>query len=138
MRTTLHRAWSSIREPRAITLVQTLIYALCAAGGLSTILWPPVSVQGQYGVIITAAWGWFALVGGTLGMVSCPRGVWLIEKPALILCGLALFLYAGFIISLQITETGNRLSQFFFVTIVLFHFIARYMRIHRYAYDPEK
>lgn len=138
MKTILSRAWSSIREPRVVTLIQTLIYLLCAAGGLATILWPPVSVQGQYGVIITAAWGWFALLGGTLGVVSCPRGIWLIEKPALMLCATALALYAGMILSLHLIESGNRLSQFFFVTIALFHFIARYMRIHRYAYDPEK
>ena len=130
--------WLRIQEPRFVTLTQTFIYALCGFGGLVTILYPPRSVEGAFGELITLAWGLFALIGGVAGVFSCPTGKWLIEKPAIILCGTALALYAGIILTLQLTSDGNRLTQFCFVTIALMHFVARYARIRPYSYEPGK
>lgn len=130
--------WLRIQEPRIVSIVQTLIYALCFTGGLVTIIDPPRSIAGAFGSGVTFAWGMFAVIGGLMGMYSAPTGKWLIEKPAIIACATAFFLYAGLIISLQFTEAGNRVPQITFVLIGLLHFVNRYWRIKPYSYEPGK
>ncbi len=130
--------WFRIQEPRFVTIIQTLIYVVCAAGGAVTLLAPPAIVESRFGNAFIMIWGVFALIGGLAGMFSCPTGKWLIEKPALVLCGTALALYAGIITTLQITSEVNRLTQLCFVLIALLHFIARYARIKPYSYEPGK
>ncbi|WP_334121850.1 OpgC domain-containing protein [Glutamicibacter sp.] len=130
--------WIRIQEPRLVSVVQTLIYALCFTGGLVTILDPPRSIEGAFGNGVTLAWGLFALIGGAMGAYSAPTGKWLIEKPAIIACATAITLYAGILVSLHITETGNRIPQLVFVLIGLLHFVNRYWRIKPYSYEPGK
>lgn len=134
----MHTLWSRIQEPRVVSIVQTLIYALCFTGGLVTIIDPPTSIKGAFGGGVTLAWGIFAVIGGLMGMYSAPTGKWLIEKPAIIACSTAVFLYAGLIITLQFTESGNRIPQLVFVLIGLLHFVNRYWRIKPYSYEPGK
>lgn len=130
--------WLRIQEPRVVTLAQTVIYLLCALGGIIAIIAPPMSIEVKYGPYVTFAWGSFALIGGVLGTWAAPAGKWLIEKPAIIACTTALTLYAGFILSLQLTVPGNRWVQLCFVLMVIAHFIGRYARIRPYSYEPGK
>lgn len=130
--------WLRVQEPRLITVLQTLIYLLCAGAGWSTITNPPSSVEGQLGASLTMLWGLFALIGGVSGALSCPPGKWLIEKPAILLCGTAILMYAGIIITLHLSSPGNRLPQLFFVLISLVSFAIRYARIKPYSYQPGK
>ncbi len=130
--------WARIQEPRIVSIVQTLIYVLCFVGGLVTIIDPPTSIRGAFGSGVTFAWGVFAIIGGLMGAYSAPTGKWLIEKPAIIACGTAITMYAGILVSLHITETGNRIPQLVFVLIGLLHFVNRYWRIKPYSYEPGK
>lgn len=130
--------WLRIQEPRIVSIVQTMVYALCFIGGLVTIIDPPTSIKGAFGYGATLAWGLFALVGGAMGMYAAPTGRWLVEKPAIIACGTAIVLYAGILLTLQFVEAGNRLPQLVFVLIGLLHFVARYWRIKPYSYEPGK
>lgn len=130
--------WNRIQEPRLVSVVQTLIYVLCFFGGLSTLTDPPRSIEGAFGNGITLAWGLFALIGGFMGVYAAPTGKWLIEKPAIIACGTAIILYAGIVINLHFTSTGNRIPQIVFILIGLLHFINRYWRIKPYSYEPGK
>lgn len=130
--------WLRLQEPRIITLAQTVIYALCAAAGVATVASPPPIVEGQFGIVVTLAWGWLAVVGGVAGAVACPSGKWLIEKPAIILCATSTILYAGIILTLQLQGHDNRLPQFFFTLIALLYFASRYARIRPFSYQPGK
>lgn len=130
--------WLKIQEPRVVTIVQTLVYMLCAVGGISTIVDPPSSIEGAFGSGVIFAWGIFALIGGLMGAYAAPGGKWLIEKPAIIACITAIGFYAGIILTMQLTSSGNRLVQLVFVLIGLLHFIARYARIRPYSYEPGK
>lgn len=130
--------WLRIQEPRVVTAMQTMIYALVAVGGLMTILQPPTSFEGTFGAGILYTWGTFALAGGLLGAYAAPGGKWLIEKPAIIACVTAIGIYAGIILTMQLTTSGNRITQLVFVLIGLLHFIGRYARIRPYSYEPGK
>lgn len=130
--------WLRIQEPRLITLLQTLIYALCAWAGIATVLAPPSSIEGQFGLTVTLVWGWFAIIGGVAGAIACPFGKWLVEKPAIILCGTATLIYAGIILTLHIQESGNRLPQLCFVVMTLLYLVSRYARIRPFSYQPGK
>lgn len=130
--------WLRIQEPRLITLLQTLIYALCAWAGIATVLAPPSSIEGQFGLTVTLVWGWFAILGGVAGALACPFGKWMIEKPAIILCATATLIYAGIILTLHIQESGNRLPQLCFVVMTLLYLVSRYARIRPFSYQPGK
>lgn len=130
--------WLRIQEPRLITILQTVIYGLCAWAGVATVFAPPSSIEGQFGIVVTLAWGWFAIIGGVAGALACPFGKWLIEKPAIILCATAAAMYAGIILTLHIHEAGNRIPQFCFVLIALLYFASRYARIRPFSYQPGK
>lgn len=138
MRAMAVRAWLSIREPRMITIIQTFAYAACAAGGVSTLVAPPGVAQGTFGLVVTTLWGWLALVGGLAGVISCPRGVWLVERPAVVLCMTAMVLYAGISLSLHFVSAYSYLPQFFAIMVALLYFLARLFTIRRYSYDPER
>lgn len=130
--------WLRIQEPRLITILQTLIYGLCAWAGIATVLAPPSSIEGQFGLTVTLVWGWFAIIGGVAGALACPFGKWLIEKPAIILCATATMIYAGIILTLHIQESGNRLPQLCFVVMTLLYLVSRYARIRPFSYQPGK
>jgi len=128
--------WLRIQEPRIVTMTQTVIYLLCFTGGAVTILDPPRSIEAQFATAFVYAWGVFALIGGAMGAYAAPTGKWLIEKPAIIACSTAILMYAGILLTLQLTTPGNRVVQLVFVSIGLLHFVARYWRIKPYSYEP--
>ena len=130
--------WLRLQEPRAITLVQTLIYLVLAWGGTTAVMQPPSSIEGQFGSVLTSIWAWCAIVGGLVGALACPFGKWMIEKPAIILCILASTLYAVFTLMLHVQGSGNRLPQLAMQVTALLYFASRYIRIHPFSYQPGK
>ena len=114
----LRRAWRKVNEPRAITILTALGYAVLAFGGISALISPPRSIEGAvgYGAMLMLAAG--LTVGGTLGAItSVPGWNWL-ERGAVLLCGASLVIYAVIIIIMGvIAESGNRDLQ---TAVVLF------------------
>lgn len=130
--------WLRLQEPRAVTVAQTLVYAVATFAGVMSLIAPPTSFEGYLGISVPYVWGGFAILGGLAGMYSAPTGKWLIEKPAVIACLTATSLYAGSVLTLHITTNGNRLVQLSFVIIALLHFVTRYFRIRPFSYEPGK
>ena len=118
MPTLLRRTWRKVNQPRAITLLTALGYAVLAFGGISALISPPRSIEGAvgYGAMLMLAAG--LTVGGTLGAItSVPGWNWL-ERGAVLLCGASLVIYAVIIIIMGvIAESGNRDLQ---TAVVLF------------------
>lgn len=130
--------WLRLQEPRAITLMQTIIYGVIFYAGVTTVINPPAAVEGQFGLTITLVWAWIATVGGLAGALACPFGKWLIEKPAIILCATASAMYAGIVLTLHIQDLDNGMPQVCFVIIALLYFASRYARIRPFSYQPGK
>lgn len=121
-----------------MTAAQIAIYGLVLWAGVSAFREPPSLIEWKFGAVQTYTWAIMGIVGGGLGLVSCPRGVWWLEKPAIWACMGSVVVYASMVFSLDQTESGNRQPTLFFVMCVLFHFVTRYARIKHDAYDPEK
>lgn len=132
------KLWLRLQEPRAVTAAQTLIYAVVVFAGVMSLVSPPTSFEGYLGISVPYVWGGFATLGGLAGMYSAPTGKWLIEKPAVLACLTAISLYAGSVLTLHLTTSGNRLVQLCFVIVALLHFITRYFRIRPFSYEPGK
>lgn len=130
--------WLRIREPRIISVTQFFIYLAATGGGLSAVLSPPRSIEATAGAGLTFYWAILLLVGGVLGAVAVLPGIWWLERSAVLACLGASLIYSVNVISLQISESGNRLVQLSMLTIVALHFVTRWFRIRRYAYDPER
>lgn len=130
--------WLRIQEPRIVSLLQFVVYLAAIAAGTSALLDPPRSIEGAMGPLLTTLWTAMLIGGGTLGAVGVLPGIWWVERPAVILCFGAAVIYAVTVLGLNAATPGNRLVQVFMVAIVALHFAARWFRIRRYAYDPEK
>ena len=105
----LRRTWRKVNEPRLITMLTALGYAVLAYGGISALLSPPRSIEGTVGDVAMVLLAAGLTIGGMLGaFTSVPGANWL-ERGAVLLCGASLGIYAVIVLVLGIqAETGNR------------------------------
>jgi len=130
--------WRGIQEPRIVTLIQTGIYLVTFAVGIDALLDPPVSVRGAIGPVLTTCWAVFLVLGGALGAVAAPPGVWWLERVGVMACMSGLLIYGAVLVALHVTSPdGNRLPLAGVTLIATGSFLVRWFRIRRYAYDPE-
>lgn len=145
MRTRIARARGFLREladdippPEEITAIQVVIYLVAAAGGVSALAHPPGSITGQWGVVLTTLWALFQGVGGAVAAPAAIQGWWMIEKPALLAVATGITMYATGVVTAHFAEPGNRLPQLSVILIAIFYLATRFIRIHKYAYQPGK
>ena len=118
MPTLLRRTWRKINEPRAMTMLTALGYAVLAFGGISALISPPRSIEGTVGDAAMMLLAAGLTAGGTLGAITSVPGWNWIERGAVLLCGASLGIYAVIVIIMGIlAETGNRDLQ---TAVVLF------------------
>ena len=109
MPTLLRRTWRKVNEPRAITMLTALGYAVLTYGGISALLSPPRSIEGTVGDVAMTLLAAGLTAGGTLGAITSVPGWNWIERGAVLLCGASLGIYAVIVIIMGINaETGNR------------------------------
>lgn len=109
MPTLIRRTWRKVNEPRAITMLTALGYAILVFGGISALADPPRSIEGTVGdasMLLLAA---MLTGGGLLGIVTSITGFNWLERGAVQLCGAALSIYAAIVVTMGIlAESGNR------------------------------
>ena len=132
------KIWKNVQEPKVITLLQTVLYALFALAGVGIIALPPSSLENVTGSVLSVVWGSFALLGGLLGMFATPTGKWFLERPGIYLCGTAVVFYLGTLGYLQVVSSGNPLVQMPFVAIAGIALAIRFERIRAFDYEPGK
>lgn len=88
------RAWLWLMEPRRATAARIGTYGAISLAGLSVLAdstrWLVEALQWAEPI-----WATGLIVGGILGVIATPRGLWWLERAAVILCGNALAVYAG-------------------------------------------
>lgn len=133
-------AWKLLHQPRSITAFHMLAYLVVGLGGVTALLNPPNSIQGELGPFLAYAWALGLTFGGLLGLISVPRGLWWIERPALIILGTGAVFYLITVLALQLSSTqgGNRYPQAAILIYVLCHIAIRWLRIRYAALDPTK
>src|SRR5690606_19047926 len=129
--------WLRITEPRIIAIVLWLQYMIFAAVGTQAAFDPPASIEGEVGANAMVLLARLLVFGGTIGSVAALRGIWWLERSAVLSIGLSAALYLIIIIGLHLTEPGNRLLQAGFVASVLLHQVVRWVRIRDRSYRPE-
>lgn len=131
------RIWGRLEEPQVVTAVQILTFLVASAAGVVAVAGGfPYSLTHAIGALAFAV-GAILLLGGLLGAVSCWKGVWWLERIALLLCGLGwvMFVPALFYVPLRL-----ELRTFFILLVctVIFDIIKRYRRIDWAYLDPTK
>lgn len=130
------RLWMLLREPRAITALTLVAYLILIGVGYSTITAPPASIREELGWV-TTLWGALLLAGGLIGALAVPRGIWWVEKLALLFAATGTAIYFSTVVQLHLeSEIGNRIPQAGFILLGLVALATRYLRIRYAALDP--
>ena len=132
------RFWHALPIPQPITISYSLGYVVCLGMGISALIEPPSSFSYAWSDLVTRGWGLLLVIGGLLGAWAALFGKWLIEKPAILFVGAGLAMYASVVLMLHLQQPGNRLIQFLLIILALDFLLVRYLRIHKYSYEPGK
>jgi hypothetical protein len=132
------RAWDVIEEPKAVTLVQTLmVYAVTITGGALTLAWPPRTTSVVLGDLLVTVIAVLMIAGGIIGAAAAISGWWWVERPlgvGLLLVALSLYGYS--VIEAQVLSDGHRWLQLSWILVAAGGLIIRWLRIRRANYDP--
>ena len=130
------RLWLLLKEPRVITAMHLLGYAILATAGALALGTPPSSIKAEWGPLLTQRWGGGLLLGGAVGLVATPRGWWWVERAGITLLAIALAMYLSIVVYLHYTGTGNRLPQAGVAAYAIISLVIRFLRIRTAALDP--
>lgn len=127
-----------LAEPRYITGLQMLTYLLAAAAGTLVIVGAfPYVFHAMLSPAIAAAVGAILASGGLVGLVSCWRGVWWLERVALLLVGLGWLLLVPSVVAVHMWWMV-KLFILLLLGVALIDVGKRYRRIDWAYLDPTK
>ena len=129
--------WMLIEEPRVRRVLWSVAYLLLTAGGIATLLNPPVSVEQAVGPFLAYLWGGMVTVGGAVGAWSTLTRWWVAERAAILLCWHGALIYLALTIYNHAAGGGNRLPQAAFIAFALVAFAIRFYDIRRFNKRPE-
>lgn len=130
------RLWISITEPRHLKVLYAAIYLVAAVTGILALFWPPRSVEGALGEVLTAAWAISLLVGGTLGAMCVFPGWWAFERIGITLILTGLSIYAVVLMTIHISEEGSRYALVGMTALAASVFVVRLISIRWYTFEP--
>ena len=128
--------WHLLKEPRVITAMHLLGYAILTTAGAAALGTPPTSIRAEWGPLLTQLWGGGLLLGGAVALVATPRGWWWVERTGITLLIIALAMYLSVVVSLHYTMSGNRLPQAGVTAYAIISLVVRFLRIRSAALDP--
>ena len=131
------RAWAGLQEPRRITVAMVVAYLLCIAAGAATLHESTLRLIGVWGPRIETTWAWMLILGGTMGALSVPRGIWGVERSGLWLTIGACLIYAMTTAYIA-AAPGNQWLQAAFALMGATFFCTRLIRIRGAALDPTR
>lgn len=136
---TLRALWLRVNEPRAVSVAYFFIYATGTAAGLHATFVPPSSIQGEIGAGSMTALTVLLTVGCAIGSYAALPGIYWLERTAVTSIALAMSLYLGIVLVLQVQQPeGNRLLQAWVVFAVLVMQAVRWVRIRARPYRPRE
>lgn len=129
------RIWARVHEPRAVAVIQALIYIVLCVGGITALINAPNTIEGAIGEGAMTTLAIILAVSCTLGVPAALFGIQWLEQ--IIVWGVfsSGVIYALIIIGLHYGSTGNRLLQLSFVVAATLYQVMRFIRIHGAPYD---
>lgn len=134
----LKSLWFKIKEPRVISVLYFFIYLVMLVGGISSFIDPPATILGEMGDVTMYSLGSLLTAGGAIGSFASLPGIWWLERIAVASIGAAASLYAVIVLTLHLTQPGNRILQLSFVLSIIIMQLVRWHRIHERPYDPAR
>lgn len=126
-----------LAEPAVITALQIGSHlATAAAGGLVMFGAFPYLFRG-ISPLVAFSVGLVLMVGGLLGVAACWRGVWWLERVALVLVGLGWLLLVPSVLAVHL-HVMFKAFIFIMLAVALFDVGKRYRRIDWAYLDPTK
>lgn len=114
-----------------------LMYLAVFCAGLTSLLWPPVSLQKAFivdSIVFHQSWAVLAVVGGSVGAYGAMKETrWRIERWAAPLAAGGIGGYGFIVWTLTVTETFTRITQSFFITVGIILFIDRSIHLAKKA-----
>ncbi|QOP64919.1 hypothetical protein SEA_BRYNNIE_21 [Arthrobacter phage Brynnie] len=127
-----------LAEPSMITGLQVLShFTAAAAGGLVILGAFPYLFRGILPPFMAAGVGAVLAIGGLIGVVSCWRGTWWLERVALMLVGLGWILLIPSVVEVGVPGV-IRLFMLLLLAGLVFDVAKRYRRIDWAYLDPTK
>lgn len=130
--------WALLHEPPVVTAAATLAYLALMVFGALSFFYPPSPIKSELGVFATVAWSCFASLGGVLGLLAAPRGIWWLERVAIYSVTTFLAIYSVTIVNLQVTATGSRWMQLGVLSLGWYFIVSRWDRTRGAALDPTR
>lgn len=119
MRNRLQRWWLLVPEPRELSTVYTMIYAVALGTGCVTLIFPPVTLAAEVGSAAMSSVGALLIAGAIIGMVGGAYENAKLEKIGLSLQIWALLIYSVIVAALHFTTHGSRLTQIGVILLAL-------------------
>lgn len=138
MRARVQRAWESITEPRHLKATYFLFYVVALATGFATLVRPPQSIEGALGGPLTAVWAGFVIMGAFGGLLTVFPGWWFAERLSIVMIWLGAAIYFIVVLSLQLSQSGSRLTQMGWIALGAGLFFVRWLLIRKYTFEPRK
>ncbi|QGZ16913.1 hypothetical protein SEA_LITTLETOKYO_21 [Arthrobacter phage LittleTokyo] len=127
-----------LAEPSIITGLQVCSYlatgsagVLVCAGAFPYLFW------GVLSPLVAFAVGLVLAVGGAIGLVACVRGVWWLERVALLLVGLGWVLLVPSVVSVNLSLMV-KVFILLLLAVAVFDVCKRYRRIDWAYLDPTR
>lgn len=130
--------WDLLHEPPVVTAGAIVVYLALATFGILSIFHPPSTITSELGNLVTYGWASFAILGGALGLLSAPRGVWWLERIGLYAVATFLLIYTITVVNLQITAAGSRWMQLGLIAMGWYFVLSRWDRTSGAALDPTR
>lgn len=128
-----------LAEPAIITALQIATYVMTgSAGGLVMLGALPFLFIHAVSPITAFIVGAILLLGSILGTISCLKGVWWLERIALLLTGLGWILIIPSVLSVDSLNDTAKTFIVMLTAIAIFDNFKRYRRIDWAYLDPTK
>lgn len=132
----LRALWLRVNEPRSVSVIYFLMYAIGVPAGLYATINPPNSLEGQIGSTAMTALTVLLTFGCALGAIAALPGIYWLERSAVTSIALAAVIYLVIVATLHVSQPGNRLLQAWFVAFVLGMQAVRWVRVRERPYRP--
>lgn len=133
------RWWMKVQPPRLVSALMVLIYLSCITLGAATVHESSFRIVDLWGRWLELTWAAMLIIGGLVGALAAPRGVWFAERAAVVLSGTASAMYAAGTFALHLQGTpGNQLMQLTWAITCGLFFATRWVRIQGAMLDPYK
>lgn len=129
--------WVRVPEPRDISALFTVVYAISAVTGFVVLFDPPILLLGVSDQVAVSLISICLMVGAVISCFAGWREYWKLERIGLWFLFGAQGMYFFLVTYLHLTSiTGSRLLQMGTILVAVCCYVARYLLIRTFTYRP--